>query len=348
MLYPCDGSERREAGAEMAHRPGIAYMRTSRPKTPIIYETNETFPIGGCKVIRQSADDGAAVVGAGVTLFEALKAHDLLKSEGIAIRVIDLYWVETGRYPDAARRRGKATGGRIITVEDHYAREASATRSRRRSPPAGSQSAAWPCEKSRAAVSPTNSSIATASRPATSSTQSGRWFLLLSGRGRLQRPVEAGFSRPGCGGGRRPSMGSPKGLDCPSMGSPKRAGLLRPRGFRQAADAGEHLTQQFGALGHQLEQVARPMRARSRLRTVAFSPTSALQRGERSDHVAAFAVSVAPSGCCELALAGEHESVAGGDDAAKSGAPVSIVTVCAIAASCRVSSAGSCEKDGAR
>jgi len=97
----------------------MAYMRTSRPKTPVIYGPEESFPIGGSKVIRKSDSDIAAVIGAGVTVFEALKAHDQLQSEGINIRVIDAYSVE----PIDAKtmiEAGKATGGTLITVEDHY------------------------------------------------------------------------------------------------------------------------------------------------------------------------------------------------------------------------------------
>ena len=60
----------------------------------MIYDNDETFPIGGCKVLRQSDSDVATVIGAGVTLFEALKAHDELKTQGIDIRVIDLYSVQ--------------------------------------------------------------------------------------------------------------------------------------------------------------------------------------------------------------------------------------------------------------
>lgn len=119
VLYPCDAVSTGRLLAEMAQRPGLAYMRTSRPKTPVIYGPDEKFPIGGSKVIRQSDHDIAAVVGAGVTVFEALKAYDQLMSEGIAIRVIDAYSlqpIDGGTMLDAAR----ATGGAVITVEDHY------------------------------------------------------------------------------------------------------------------------------------------------------------------------------------------------------------------------------------
>ena len=78
-------------------------MRTSRPKTPVIYGNDEQFPIGGLKVLRQSGDDVATVIGAGVTVFEALKAHDELKAQGVNIRVIDLYSLQPIDADDADR-----------------------------------------------------------------------------------------------------------------------------------------------------------------------------------------------------------------------------------------------------
>ncbi len=120
VLYPCDGMSTERLVVEMAKHDGMAYMRTSRPKTPVIYGPGETFPIGGSKVLRQSDTDAAVVIGAGVTVFEALKAHDQLKAEGINIRVIDAYSVQpidAATMLDAAR----ATKGAVITVEDHYA-----------------------------------------------------------------------------------------------------------------------------------------------------------------------------------------------------------------------------------
>jgi len=120
VLYPCDAVSTEKLVTEMANRPGAAYMRTSRPKTPVIYANDETFEVGGLKVLRESSADVATVVGAGVTLFEALKAYDQLKAGGRSIRVIDLYSVSPIDGP-ALVAAGQATGGRLITVEDHYA-----------------------------------------------------------------------------------------------------------------------------------------------------------------------------------------------------------------------------------
>jgi transketolase len=120
VLYPCDAVSTERLITAMAGHAGPAYMRTSRPKTPVIYSNEETFPIGGLKVLRESNDDVATVVGAGVTLFEALKAYESLKSSGTAIRVIDLYSLQPIDRA-ALIAAGTATGGQIITVEDHYA-----------------------------------------------------------------------------------------------------------------------------------------------------------------------------------------------------------------------------------
>lgn len=119
VLYPCDAVSTVKLVAEMAKYQGIAYLRTTRPKTPVIYNNDEEFPIGGCKVLRSSPNDVVTVVAAGITVFEALKAYEALANEGIKIRVIDLYSVKP---LDEATlvRSALETNRTIITVEDHY------------------------------------------------------------------------------------------------------------------------------------------------------------------------------------------------------------------------------------
>ncbi|HEY6465454.1 MAG TPA: transketolase [Candidatus Acidoferrales bacterium] len=120
VFYPSDAVSTERLTETMARRVGINYLRTSRPKAPILYSKDEKFPIPGFKVLRQSGQDKVTVIGAGVTLHEALKAADQLKSQGTAIRVIDLYCVKPldGK---AIAEQIAATGGRLITVEDHWA-----------------------------------------------------------------------------------------------------------------------------------------------------------------------------------------------------------------------------------
>jgi transketolase len=120
VLYPCDAVSADRLVVEATRVKGPTYVRFSRPKTPVIYPNDETFPVGGLKVLHESTDDVVTVIGAGVTVFEALKAYDTLKSSGTMIRVIDLYSVAPVDQKSLVAA-AKATKGRVITVEDHYA-----------------------------------------------------------------------------------------------------------------------------------------------------------------------------------------------------------------------------------
>ena len=119
VFYPADAIATERLVAAAAEHQGIVYIRTTRGATPILYSPEEEFIVGGCKILRQSAKDVATVIGAGVTVFEALKAHEELAKEGIKIRVIDLYClkpVDKSTLQQAAQETQA-----IITVEDHYA-----------------------------------------------------------------------------------------------------------------------------------------------------------------------------------------------------------------------------------
>jgi len=119
VLYPCDANQTAKLVSEMAGLDGIAYIRTTRGNAPVIYGSDEEFPIGGSKVIRSSDDDEVAIVAAGITLHEALKAADALAEEGVNVRVIDLYSVKPID-EETLLATAEATQGRIVTVEDHW------------------------------------------------------------------------------------------------------------------------------------------------------------------------------------------------------------------------------------
>ncbi len=119
VLYPSCATTTVHLTAQMATRDGICYMRTTREKTPVLYGPDESFPIGGSKVPRQSNHDVAAVIGAGITLHEALKAYDQLQAEGIAIRVIDLYSVKPID-AETLQKAAQECNGNLIVVEDHW------------------------------------------------------------------------------------------------------------------------------------------------------------------------------------------------------------------------------------
>lgn len=117
VLYPSDAVCGERVVETAARTPGIVYIRTSRPKTKVIYANDEAFPLGGSKTLRSSAADAVTVVAAGVTVFEALAAFDVLAREGIAIRVIDLYSVKP--VDTAALHKAAGETKAIVTVEDH-------------------------------------------------------------------------------------------------------------------------------------------------------------------------------------------------------------------------------------
>jgi len=120
VLYPSDAVSAEKLVEQMALHKGICYLRTSRPKTAVLYNNDELFPVGGAKVLRQAAGDKVTIVAAGVTLFEALKAAETLKAEGLGVTVIDAYSIKP-----LARQvilaAAQKTNNLVITVEDHYA-----------------------------------------------------------------------------------------------------------------------------------------------------------------------------------------------------------------------------------
>jgi transketolase len=118
VLHPCDGNQTAKLVAAMADAEGIVFMRTLRPNTPVIYDADDEFEIGGSRVIRSSDDDDVTLVGAGITVHEALKAADALEEDGISARVIDLYSIKPID-ADTLHAAADATG-RIVTVEDHF------------------------------------------------------------------------------------------------------------------------------------------------------------------------------------------------------------------------------------
>ena len=119
VLYPCDANQTAALVEQMADLPGISYIRTTREKTPILYGPGESFPVGAARLVKRGARDRAAVIAAGVTVHEAVKAYDTLRAEGIEIRVVDAYTIKP---IDKAtlEETVKAVSGKLVTVEDHW------------------------------------------------------------------------------------------------------------------------------------------------------------------------------------------------------------------------------------
>ncbi|XP_050080347.1 transketolase-like protein 2 [Anopheles maculipalpis] len=119
VFYPADAVSTERAVEMAANTPGVCFIRTSRPNTAVIYENDEKFEIGKCKVVKQNANDSVLLIGAGITLYEALKAAEELEKSGIHCRVIDPFTVKP-LDQEGIIRNGVQCGGRVVVVEDHY------------------------------------------------------------------------------------------------------------------------------------------------------------------------------------------------------------------------------------
>ena len=119
VLYPSDATSTAALIAAMADLSGVSYLRTTRGGRPVLYGPGESFPVGGSKTLRRSDEDAVTLIGAGVTLHEALAAADRLAEAGVPARVIDAYSVKP---IDAAgiREAVAATEGRVVVAEDHH------------------------------------------------------------------------------------------------------------------------------------------------------------------------------------------------------------------------------------
>lgn len=119
ILYPSDAVSADALTGQLSLHQGIGYLRTTREKTPVIYDPKETFPIGKCKVLKESKNDECLVIAAGITVHEALKACEFLAKESISIRVIDLYSIMPID-KEALLKHAKDCNNKVIVVEDHY------------------------------------------------------------------------------------------------------------------------------------------------------------------------------------------------------------------------------------
>ncbi|MGH7435735.1 MAG: transketolase [Polyangiaceae bacterium] len=119
VLYPCCANATAKLTAQMAASRGIHYLRTTREATPVLYDPDEPFAIGGSKVLRRSDQDRIAIVAAGVTVHQALTAYDELRERGIAVRVVDLYSVKPMDRVTLHAAARECPGG-FVVVEDHH------------------------------------------------------------------------------------------------------------------------------------------------------------------------------------------------------------------------------------
>jgi transketolase len=119
VLYPSDANQTAQLVALAADNPGVTYLRTTRAETPVIYQADSEFRIGGSRLVHASLRDDVTITAAGITVHEALEAALRLAEEGIYARVLDLYSVKPIDR-NALLDSLIATDGRLVTVEDHW------------------------------------------------------------------------------------------------------------------------------------------------------------------------------------------------------------------------------------
>uniref|UniRef100_A0A0P4WT66 transketolase n=1 Tax=Daphnia magna TaxID=35525 RepID=A0A0P4WT66_9CRUS len=119
VFYPSDAVSCERAAELAGKTKGICFIRTSRPNTAVIYENEQAFSAGKGHVVRNHDEDDLVIVGAGVTLHEALKASDMLMESGIKAAVIDPFTIKPIDH-DLLVKEATRCNGRVLTVEDHY------------------------------------------------------------------------------------------------------------------------------------------------------------------------------------------------------------------------------------
>lgn len=119
VFYPSDAVSCERAVELAANTKGVCFIRTSRPNTAVLYGNDDKFEVGKARVVRESAKDDVLLIGAGITLYEALAAADQLAKKGVSARVLDLFTIKPIDR-NAIIANATACGGRIVTVEDHY------------------------------------------------------------------------------------------------------------------------------------------------------------------------------------------------------------------------------------
>jgi len=118
VFYPSDPVATKKLVEQALIFPGIVYLRLTRAETPLVYRESDVFEVGGLKIVKQSSEDKVAIIGAGITLHEAIKAQTILEKDGVRARVIDLYCLKPLSFETLQQALGKIQV--IVTAEDHY------------------------------------------------------------------------------------------------------------------------------------------------------------------------------------------------------------------------------------
>jgi transketolase len=115
VMAPADEASTKALVKAAAAHVGPVFIRTGRPKAPIIYSAGQKFEIG--KSIEVAAGKDLTIIANGLLVAQALLAAETLEAEGISTRVIDMHTVKP-LDRDAIARAASETGA-IVVAEEH-------------------------------------------------------------------------------------------------------------------------------------------------------------------------------------------------------------------------------------
>ena len=115
VMSTSDDTQTKWAVKEIAKIKGPVYLRLARLKVPVIYDENQKFEIG--KGIQIGDGTDGTIFATGVTVSEALKAKEILRSKGIDVRVVDIHTIKPID-KDLIIKCAKETK-KLISIEDH-------------------------------------------------------------------------------------------------------------------------------------------------------------------------------------------------------------------------------------
>jgi len=115
VIAPCDGIETRSVIQEIVKYNGPVYVRVARGKSPVVLPEDYKFTIGKGVVLRDGKD--AAIIANGLMVSHPLEAAEMLKKEGLHIRVINMSTIKPIDR-DLIIKAAKETRA-IVTAEEH-------------------------------------------------------------------------------------------------------------------------------------------------------------------------------------------------------------------------------------
>ena len=115
VMSTSDDTQTKWAIKEIAKIQGPVYLRLARMETPILYDENTKFEIEKAIQIGEGTD--GTVFATGITVSEAIKAQEILKQEGINIRVVDMHTIKPID-KEIIIKSAKETK-KLISIEDH-------------------------------------------------------------------------------------------------------------------------------------------------------------------------------------------------------------------------------------